>query len=105
MKNVAYAKTVSGKTIVHHRPDQDYSDTDAMEAAFIAAAVGIETTVTSYAIADHDLVSIECPTGEDLNLSLQVGQKSEVPENAKMIAPGGMILADIPNDGYVVYIV
>ena len=102
--NVTYAKTVAGTTIIHFRPDQNYTDTADLEQALNAEAVSNGTTIAAYAIAERAGVMAHCASAADLNTKVQVCQKSEVPQNATIIAPEGVILADIPNDGYVVYI-
>lgn len=102
--NVTYAKTVAGSTVVYFRPDQNYTDIPDLEQALNAEAVANSTTIAAYAIADRAGVMQHCTSAADINTKVQVCQKSEVPENATVIAPEGVILADIPNDGYVVYI-
>ena len=102
--NVIYAKTVSGVTITHCRPDQDYTGIVILEEALTAAAVESGSTVAAYAVAGHEAVAALCITPEDYNTRLQVCHKEDVPEGATIVLPDGVILGDVPAEAFVVYI-
>ena len=102
--NSIYAKTASDLTIIHCRPDQNYTDTEALEAAINAAATDASTTVVAYACAREDLVAAACSEPGEYNTKIKVAQKQDVPEGKSIILPEGVILADVPAEGYVVYI-
>jgi len=102
--NVAYAKTVSGKTVSYFRPDQDYTNVPKMERAFLLEATEQGSTLAAYAVTQLEAVRGACATVEALHNKLQVCQKKEVPPNSTIIPPEGVILANIPDEGYVVYV-
>jgi hypothetical protein len=103
--NILFGKTVTGKTISYFRPDGDYTDTTKAEAALVVAATDGGTSVASYAITSYDAVLALEVAPADFNTRIQVAQKQDVPEGGVIVPPEGIILADIPNDGYVVYVV
>lgn len=99
--NVAYATTAAVTLISQYRSDQDYSDTNDLESVFDAEATRNGTTVTAYAISDPDALLAICPL-ENWNAKLQIMHKEDAPQGSTIVPPNGVLLADIPNDGFVV---
>lgn len=99
--NVAYAITAIPNLISQYRSDQDYSDTTNLETNFNDEATRNGTTVVAYAISDPAALLALCAL-ENWNVKLQIMHKEDAPPGSTIVPPEGVLLADIPNDGFVV---